>query len=291
MKSLYQTKKHPNLIYDVGMHKGEDTLFYLKKGYKVIAFEADPDLIAECCLKFADEINNKQLVIVEGAIVDLNLLCETMTKVKFFKNKSNSVWGTVAAEWAERNEMLGASSEILEVSTINFVECLKQYGIPYYLKIDIEGMDIVCLESLLYFSEKPDYVSIESEKIEFSRLRKEIDLLAELGYSSFKAINQVNILDLQLPEHTNQGRYVHHKFVGGSSGPFGTDLPQKWKTKKQIIEEYKRIFWGYKLFGDYGIFPNNQLRTQLLKLANKISSSAVPGWYDTHARHSSVSDE
>jgi len=34
-----------NLIFDVGMHKGEDTDFYIKKGFDVIGFEANPELI------------------------------------------------------------------------------------------------------------------------------------------------------------------------------------------------------------------------------------------------------
>ena len=29
-----------NLIYDVGLHKGEDSEFYLKKGFRVVAIEA-----------------------------------------------------------------------------------------------------------------------------------------------------------------------------------------------------------------------------------------------------------
>jgi FkbM family methyltransferase len=291
MTSLYQTKKLSNLIYDVGMHKGEDTLFYLKKGYNVIAFEADPDLATECRVKFADEIKNNQLVIIEGAIVDSNLLNAETNSVKFFKNKSNSVWGTVANEWAQRNENFGASSDIIDIQAINFIDCLNTYGVPYYLKIDIEGMDIICLQSLLYFSEKPDYVSIESEKISFHKLKKEFDLLTELGYYSFKAINQANIITQKLPSITNQGTHINHKFENGSSGTFGTELPKKWKTKNQIINEYRRIFWGYKLFGDYGVLPKNIFITLLLRIITKISTSPIPGWYDTHAKHFSTTGE
>ncbi len=127
MTSLYQTKKQPNLIYDVGMHKGEDTLFYLKKGYNVIAFEANPDLVAECRVKFADEIKNNQLVIIEGAIVDSNLLNSKISSVQFFRNKCRCVWGTVSDKWAQRNEKLGAPSDIIEVQAINFVDCLKTW--------------------------------------------------------------------------------------------------------------------------------------------------------------------
>jgi 16S rRNA A1518/A1519 N6-dimethyltransferase RsmA/KsgA/DIM1 with predicted DNA glycosylase/AP lyase activity len=31
------------LIYDVGAHQGEDTDFYLKKGFAVVAIEAVPE--------------------------------------------------------------------------------------------------------------------------------------------------------------------------------------------------------------------------------------------------------
>ena len=33
-----------DLIYDVGLHKGEDTEFYLRKGFRVVAIEALPAL-------------------------------------------------------------------------------------------------------------------------------------------------------------------------------------------------------------------------------------------------------
>jgi hypothetical protein len=36
---------NPNLIYDVGMHTGQDTEFYLAKGFNVIAIEANPLLM------------------------------------------------------------------------------------------------------------------------------------------------------------------------------------------------------------------------------------------------------
>lgn len=38
MSDLLNTAKDPNPIYDVGLHHGQDTDFYLKKGYRVVAF-------------------------------------------------------------------------------------------------------------------------------------------------------------------------------------------------------------------------------------------------------------
>jgi hypothetical protein len=37
----------PDLIYDVGLHLGEDSEFYLKKGFNVVAVEANPVNAAE----------------------------------------------------------------------------------------------------------------------------------------------------------------------------------------------------------------------------------------------------
>lgn len=43
MPSLKTTSKNENLIYDVGLHLGEDTNFYLKNVFRVVAFEANPE--------------------------------------------------------------------------------------------------------------------------------------------------------------------------------------------------------------------------------------------------------
>ncbi len=39
MRKMHRAGKHDDLLYDVGMHKGEDTDYYLKKGFKVIGIE------------------------------------------------------------------------------------------------------------------------------------------------------------------------------------------------------------------------------------------------------------
>jgi hypothetical protein len=41
-------------MYDVGFHRGEDTAFYLKKGFCVVAFEAHPRLAEKGRAMFAD---------------------------------------------------------------------------------------------------------------------------------------------------------------------------------------------------------------------------------------------
>lgn len=204
--------KQKNLVYDVGMHRGEDTDYYLKKGFKVIGFEANPDLVKVCQKRFQKEIQKGFLKIVEGAIVEDTINQRVNDKVQFFKNSKKSVWGTVVQDWAERNEIFGSSNEILEVSAINFSEYLKKYGIPYYLKVDIEGMDLVCLKSLLNFEERPDYISIESEKKDFNKLKEEFVLFKKLGYDKFQIINQTKIRSQKEPADTKEGCFLNYTF-------------------------------------------------------------------------------
>ena len=270
-----------DLIFDVGMHKGEDTDFYLSKGFKVVAFEADPDLIKKSKNRFKKKIENGDLVIVEGAIVDGNF----DKKIKFYKNKLNSVWGTVLKEWAERNKAEGAESECIEVDAINFKECLIKFGIPYYLKIDIEGMDIVCCEALLSLEQRPNYISIESEKVSFKRLETELDLFEKLGYKDFKIIQQDNINRQKEKKPFGENRTINYNFLEGSSGLFGKDLPGIWINKKNALKAYRKIFLFYKVFGDNSFLKKNIFTKYFLKIFRKLTGIPTPGWYDTHARY------
>ncbi len=42
-----QLAKERLVVFDIGMHTGQDTNYYLRSGYKVIAAEANPILAAE----------------------------------------------------------------------------------------------------------------------------------------------------------------------------------------------------------------------------------------------------
>lgn len=279
-------KKNQKLIFDVGMHKGEDSKYYLSKGFNVIAFEANPDLIKQCQTEFEKEIREGQLTIVEGAIVGEEQMKDPT--VKFFQNTNVSIWGTVVSEWAERNKNFGASSEIIEVPAINFRQCLEEFGIPYYLKIDIEGMDLICLEALKHFEIKPDYISIESEKASFQKLKKEFEILESLGYNSYQLINQGEVTEMKEPQNSTEGRFANYRFEYGSSGLFGTDLPFKWISKSAALSRYRWIFFGYKIWGDRSRIKYWYVLRLLRNLLIKFTGTNIPGWYDTHAKHSSV---
>lgn len=290
MRSSGYTPKHLDLIYDVGMHKGEDTDFYLRKGFRVVAFEADPDLIAYCRVRFKASLQSGQLTIVEGAIVDRDWIRAGRTIVPFYKNNDHSVWGTVSPEWAVRNARLGTSSTVIQVDAVNFEDAIRTYGIPYFMKIDIEGCDQFCLDALRSFDERPTYVSIESDKKSFRNVVRELEALSALGYNAFQAVEQSRVSRSQsAPYPAREGEYASYRFAAESPGLFGRELEGTWKSWDAILRQYRLIHLAYGLVGEEGIITKRNflgadlLRRVMGRVLRLLTPAVVPGWYDTHA--------
>jgi len=261
-----------DLVFDIGLHRGEDSEFYLKKGFRVIGVEANPELCAEAIERFAAEIQSGQLKVINKAIAQKH------GRVKFYLNSKVSVWGTLNPEWAARNHRLGAESTECEVEAITMAALVGEFGMPYYMKIDIEGNDLLAIEGLMHLRDRPKYLSIESEKEGFRGLRREISIMSLLGYDQFNIVDQRSIVRQHPPNPPKEGRYVKHRFEIGSSGLFGEELPGVWLTADETIDAYRPIFLRYALTGD-DPFVRSRLARILLR---RIGFGA--SWYDTHAR-------
>ncbi len=289
MTILLNTAKQSDLIYDVGLHHGQDTDFYLKKGYRVVGFEAAPRNVAHCRKRFEREIADGRLTIVEGAITENISPGDLDTDVTFYRNPDHSLWGSTSVDWVERNKVLGTRSDIIKVPAVDFIECLEKYGIPHYMKADIVGSETICLRALLKFKNKPDYLSIRSEKVIFSKLEHEFDLLEELGYHSFKAVKQdFERIRPQLPSN-NGAKY--HEFEDGASGPFGEESPGNWIDREAVLKRYQRVFVRYWLFGDYSYLIQTETGRKLIHGMERVIKRSIPGWYDTHAKHQSIDND
>ena len=173
-----------HLIIDVGMHIGKDTEFYLKKGFNVVAIEAYPSLVEQARVRLAEYISNRKLTIHNLAIAPYE------GEIDFFVNSKHDDWGTISKEFAQRNERFGSSNSVIRVKCTTFANILRDSGIPYYLKIDAEGVDTLCLRELLSFRERPRYISIEAGLTSFEETFTELSLLWQLGYREFKIVNQ-----------------------------------------------------------------------------------------------------
>ncbi|HTC09363.1 MAG TPA: FkbM family methyltransferase [Acetobacteraceae bacterium] len=234
--------RNDHLVYDVGLHTGEDTEFYLKKGYHVVAFEANPSLAEFCSERFAQQIQSGQLHIVQGAIAP-----PTSTgKVKFYLNNRVSVWGTIDQAWVARNAALGSDSTETEVDQINMAEVFEKFGMPFYLKIDIEGADGLVLDALRNFEDRPQYISIEANTVDISSLARDLETLSDLGYKQFRLVPQQNIGGTVVRTRTLRGEPIEHVFADGASGVFGDELLGVWIDRDAVVASFSSQFDGWQ---------------------------------------------
>lgn len=271
-----------DLVFDVGMHRGEDTAFYLRKGFRVVGFEANPDLVAHNEDRFAGEIASGRLIVVAGAIADTD-----EESIAFYRHPTKSVWGTTDPSWADRNLSRGESARV-NVPVVDFAQVIREYGVPWFVKIDIEGADKLCLRTFAQFVERPAYVSIESEKQDWASLQAEFDLLEVLGFDCFAVVQQEGIHRHRPGHfHDRNGRVFEHRFEEHSSGPFGDDLTG-WVTRDAAEARYRRIFSEYRWIGDHSRLQRTRAGFVALKTLARLTRRSLPGWYDTHASRSTL---
>ncbi|OGS35439.1 MAG: hypothetical protein A2293_10050 [Elusimicrobia bacterium RIFOXYB2_FULL_49_7] len=280
----------PDLIYDIGFHQGEDTAYYLFRGYRVVAVEADPGWVEAGRVRFEQEIESGLLTLLHAGISDDE-------EIKpFWVCDTHPEWSSFDRTLASRQ---GSLCHSVEVPCSTFGRLLKQYGVPYYLKVDIEGMEGACLRALDR-KELPAFASVECSQ-ESERALVALDSNRVFGY---RTISQINFLPLETPfsretcqylawQHRLQSpalfwrmarrmggrRWFEEKLAGfrrdgfwdfpfGSSGPFGDKTPGRWQPLDEMRETlafYRRLaasgkaapFW---LAGEKGFWADIHIR-------------------------------
>jgi FkbM family methyltransferase len=239
---------HRDLVMDVGMYDGSDTAYYLEKGYRVIAVEAHPDAVARAGQRFSAEIGQGRLTILPVGIAERR--CRQLLHVSQENPGSSSF-----DEKRVRHLRPGAP---IEVDCMPFEEILDQYGVPFYLKVDIEGDDRLCLAALRCDG-LPAFLSWEVG----DDLEELIQLAMDLGYRRFKIINQLLFREL---EYINSLRHRLRRRLrrtfgldefaltrrGGygfapnrSSGPMGEEAAGSWCTGPEIIRAWVQFCHRY----------------------------------------------
>jgi FkbM family methyltransferase len=267
-----------DLIYDVGMHNGDDTAYYLHRGFRVVALDANPQACTDASQRFAVEIDAGRLTILNVGIAAEPGVWD------FWICESHSEWSSFDRRIASRD---GAPHHSIPVPCQTFDAVLAQHGIPYYLKVDIEGHDLLCLDALRGQRDLPLYLSTE-----ISRFDDTLQTLVELGYTGYKCLSQYTFVPLEWPAGREQqhaefwyhlvarrtlalrllrraigrsGRmWLAHQytrarqekgwvFPPGSSGPFGAGTLGAWLNAEQVRETYRhyRTLFEQGAFGSF----------------------------------------
>ena len=245
-----------DLIYDIGMHKAEDTKYYLRKGFRVIAIEANSALAEQVSTELRSFIESEKLIILNIGIADKE---GSMT---FYRNDHE-------LEWSSFNKAIGTRDNTpfteMQVPCKKINAIIDQYGTPFYMKIDIEGYDPICINGMDSAEKIPPYISCEASSLDC------LDALIAKGYTQFKLINQArNFTPFDLAKEKNTAfDFVQHKwnraklrlqklfpfkYQMGSSGPFAEETPGPWKNADYIRNAYNQFYPGtdHRSLGQYG---------------------------------------
>jgi FkbM family methyltransferase len=218
-----------DLIFDVGMHNGDDTDYYLRKGFRVVGIDANPALCGFCEARFRDEIQDGRLTVLNIGVGP------EAGKLPFHINQRETQVSTFSSTLPD------GDWEVIEASVVRLSDVMEEHGIPAYAKIDIEHYDHLVLDELSARTIQPKYISAEAHTLEtFSALRR-------MGYQWFKLVRGESVPDLfgKHPIRTRDGRMCPFEFQPLSTGPFGEDLPGEWMSPEHLLEELTRIGPGW----------------------------------------------
>jgi FkbM family methyltransferase len=232
------------LIIDIGMSEGNDTAFYLAKGFDVVGVEADPTLQLNLRRRFADPIAAGRLHLLHRAASSAS-----GEIVSFFHDEADQGHSSL--------DRAGRAAAVAEypVATIDWQGLRDVAGVPYYLKIDIEGGEPAFLRSMVGHGPLPTYISSEIQTF------APIQLFHDMGYQRFRMINQTLWHGIAMPEPPREGIYVPRPDPQHWSGPFGRELPgDRWFD----FDEIRAIHATVHRLWTYG--------------------TLITGWMDCHAR-------
>ncbi len=107
----------------------------------------------------------------------------------FYVNEVQSEWNSFDLAIASRD---GLPWHSIKIQTKTFDSIIKENGVPYYLKVDIEGNDHLCIKELDK-NDLPKFVSVEGNYVGL------LNELSEKGFKKFKLILQYNFAHLEIP--------------------------------------------------------------------------------------------
>lgn len=165
--------KKGDLCFDVGAHKGNKTDIFLKLGAKVIAVEPQERCFEYLRERFAKE---PRLALVKQGLADKEgelvlHICEGADAISTFSDK----WKTGRFSNYKCNKNQLASVTVLD-------NLMKQFGLPVFCKIDVEGFEFQVLKGL---SQSIPYLSFEFTREFFDDARSCINHLLSLGHVEF----------------------------------------------------------------------------------------------------------
>jgi FkbM family methyltransferase len=151
-----------DLVFDVGANIGERSKIFRKCGARVIAIEPQP-LCVRVIVKSVDDVT-----VLQCAVSD-TVRCDKLYLTSFHPHASMS------ADWK-------GGSRTIDIHTTTLDLLIERYGLPAFVKIDVEGHEIQVLRGL---SQPIQLVSFEFHDNRLSDAMACLDMMQQLGDYEF----------------------------------------------------------------------------------------------------------
>jgi FkbM family methyltransferase len=171
--AIFKFINQEDLVFDVGAHLGEKSKIFIENKIKTILIEPLPHCVKYLQKKYS---NNKYVKIIQKGLGEKN------SKKILMVNKSMPTISTVAKHWKKgRFSKLNWDHQIIiKITTLDNI--IKQFGIPKYIKIDVEGYELSVLKGL---TKKSGIISFEITSEYIANAEKCIKYLKKIGYFKF----------------------------------------------------------------------------------------------------------
>lgn len=245
-------------VFDIGMYDGTDTAYYLESGYRVVAVEANPSLVDRAKRQFESAIATGQLTVVNAAISSDGMPVSLVLSGEDLASSS-----VIEERIAHRRPV-----DAIMVPGVTLPQLFAEYGVPHFLKVDIEGADRLCVLSLTR-ENRPSFLSFEVGE-DADEL---IAYAASIGFGRFKIIQQNRFRELANQDPFSD-RVIRRliKYLG--------------YQEPLLVRRAGRFFRTTHCSGPVpwlsdGSWSSSDATRSRLRHAR--SANLLAGWYDVHA--------
>jgi FkbM family methyltransferase len=177
------------LIFDIGANSGETVKIFKEVAEKVVAFEPNPTLIEVLKNTFSSG----------NVVIDPRGLSNEIGR-KIFNISSVHTVSTFSQDWIENSRFSNSIgwNYPTEVETTTLDQIIEEYGIPDYVKIDVEGYEYEVLSSLTRVLPETLFSFEWAEEMK-DKIYLTVEHANNLGYKSFSFTERdVVLFDSQL---------------------------------------------------------------------------------------------